>query len=762
MFATQGVTAATGTTVNINFSRLATYYAYLLVFVDWNNNGTYELTEQAGTTLTLPAGTGSGTYSFTIPLIGIVTNTNIHMRVFLGEPPSSGGAITTINPPCSAKWGQANDYYLKATCTNPTLAVTPPTPVICGIGSVNLTASGAGGTPTYTWAPSSSLSATTGATVTSSPGATITYTVTGYGPGVCLATTPVTVTVNPGITPVITASGSTTFCRGGSVLLSETSGTGVSFQWYIGASAIAGATNSTYNAAPTATTTYSVLVTSASGCTGTAAATVTILATPTAVITPVGATTVCAPNTVVLNANVAAGYTYRWFNTAGVITGSTMASYTATTSSNYKVEITASTGCKDTSAVTSVTVNPAPTAIITASGALTFCSYDSVILTATSAAGYTYQWLDGTTILGGATNTTYTARTPGTHNYRLKVTNSFGCSDTTASGAFIVVVNVAPVSAISASGPLSFCTGSSVTLSTVAAGGNTYQWYFGPTAATATPISGATGSAYTAAATGYYYVRVITPAGCTTNSLASAVLVTVVDIPTIMYGSSLSFCWGGSVNLYLSISSAASGITYQWKHNSLNITGATTNTYNAMASGYYTCFINIGGGCVGTTAAVYVNVFPLVNPPINYVGGYLRTLSTYASYQWYKVSVIIPGATTYMLHPTDTGDYAVIVTDTNGCHSVANSYPLHKLTLGLAQANINDAASVYPNPATDKVMIKSVNPVHAIISGIDGRTLLEGYAVRDMDISSLASGLYIITLFDTDGQRLLVEKLVKK
>ncbi len=762
MFSTQGVTAPTGTTVNINFSRLATYYAYLLVYVDWNDNGTYELTEQAGSTLTLPAGTGGGTYSFTIPLTGIVTNSNIHMRVFLGEPPSSGGAITTINPPCSAKWGQANDYYLKATCSNPSLAVTPPTPVICGIGSVNLTASGAGSTPTYTWSPASSLSATTGATVTSSPGSTITYTVTGYGPGVCLATTAVTVTVNPGITPVISTSGSTSFCRGGSVVLSETSGIGVSYQWYNGASAIAGATNSTYTASPTATTSYSVLVTSASGCTGTAAVTVTVLATPTAVITPAGATTVCSPNTVLLNATTGAGYTYRWFNTAGVITGSTSISYTASTTSNYKVEITATTGCKDTSASVAVVVNPAPTAVITASGALTFCSYDSVVLTATTSAGYSYQWMDGTTVLAGATNTTYTARTPGTHNYRLKVTNSFGCSDTTASGAFVVVVNVAPVSAITASGPLSFCTGSNVTLSTLAAGGNTYQWYFGASAATATPISGATASAYTAAVTGYYYVKVTTPAGCTTNSMASAVLVTVVDIPAIMYGSSLSFCWGGSVNLYLTISSSASGITYQWKHNSINITGATSTTYNAMASGYYTCFINIGGGCVGTTAAVYVNVFPLVNPPINYIGGYLRTLSSYASFQWYKGSAIIPGATTYMLHPTDTGDYAVIVTDTNGCHSVANTYPLHKLTLGVAQANAVDAPTIYPNPATDKVFIKADVLVHAVVSGIDGRTLLEGYSVSEMDIASLAPGLYMIALFDENGQRLLVEKLVKK
>ncbi|HWY97721.1 MAG TPA: hypothetical protein VNY36_01440, partial [Bacteroidia bacterium] len=56
------------------------------------------------------------------------------------------------------------------------LNVTPANPSFCAGSNVKLTASGA---TTYTWAPSSGLSATTGAVVTANPFSTTTYTVTG-------------------------------------------------------------------------------------------------------------------------------------------------------------------------------------------------------------------------------------------------------------------------------------------------------------------------------------------------------------------------------------------------------------------------------------------------------------------------------------------------------------------------------------------------------------------------------------------------------
>ncbi len=760
-FLTQGITAPTGSTVNINVGRSTGYLAYLAVYVDWNNNGTYEPTELVGTTMTLPSATASAVYSFTIPLIGIVTNTPLHMRVFVGEPPTAGGALSTINPPCSARWGEAVDYYLNSTCTNPTITCSPTSPSVCGpTGSIVLTASGAGGTPIYNWSPSAGLSTTLGAITTATPGATSTYTITGYGPGVCLATSPVTVTVNPIPVPVINPIGVLSVCPGGSITLSEVSGLGISYQWFRGGVSVFGATSATYNAAPTVATVYSVSVTSAAGCTGTTGVTVGITPPPVATVFPAGPITICAPATQVLTANFLPGLTYQWLDAGGIIPGANSRTYTVSATGNYRVEITTAGGCKDTSAYVSVTIQPAPTATVSASGPLTFCYLNSVVLTAGTVAGCTYQWFDGTTIISGATNITYVAATLGLHNYRVKVTNALGCSDTSGSGLFMVNVLPLPVSTITASGPTTFCIGNNVTLSTVLVAGNTYQWYSGPSISTAIAIPGATTSSYTTTTPGYYYVSVTSSAGCTSNSYFTPTIVSVIGNIQITH-TGLNICWGSYVNLSLGISASTTGITYQWKLNGANIPGATSSTYNADVTGSYTCHIVVGG-CTQTTLPVSVKVNPLPNPVITYGGGYLMTGPYYTSYQWYKSLIPISGANSWRIMPTVKAEYSVIVRDTNGCLSQTTIYRLDTIILGTNDIITNNLPIIYPNPTTGKVFINYSSKLHITVSGLDGKQLLDYASANEIDMTTLPTGTYLIVLYDEEGIRLMTQKVIKE
>ena len=106
------------------------------------------------------------------------------------------------------------------------------------------------------------------------PGATSsTYSVTKTGDYTCVTTSPcgtatsslIHVTVNKNPTASITAGGATTFCAGGSVTLTEAPVGGSTYQWYKGASTIAGATSTNYIA--TAPGNYKCRVTkTASGC----------------------------------------------------------------------------------------------------------------------------------------------------------------------------------------------------------------------------------------------------------------------------------------------------------------------------------------------------------------------------------------------------------------------------------------------------------------------------------------------------------------
>ena len=230
---------------------------------------------------------------------------------------------------------------------------------------------------------------------------------------------------------VITPSGPTTFCGGGSVILNATTGNGYSYVWKKNNVTIAGATSSSY----TVTTggSYTVVITSTGGSSTSPAIVVTVNANPSATITPAGPTTFCAGGSVTLNAVVAANRAYQWKKSGVNMAGATSASYVANASGTYKVTVTNTlTGCTKTSGTGIVVTKIAlPSAVITPQGPTTFCAGQSVVLTANTGAGLTYKWKKNGNYISLATNANYTATTAG--NYRIEVTNSNGCSKTSAS-----------------------------------------------------------------------------------------------------------------------------------------------------------------------------------------------------------------------------------------------------------------------------------------------------------------------------------------
>src|SRR5689334_10667918 len=79
---------------------------------------------------------------------------------------------------------------------------------------------------------------------------------------------------------------------------------------------------------------------------------------------------------------------------------------------------------------------------ISAGGPTGFCSGDSVILTATTGTGYSFQWYNNNIVIAGATAQTFTVKTTG--NYAVQVTvASPSCS---SFSNVIPVTVVAPLS----------------------------------------------------------------------------------------------------------------------------------------------------------------------------------------------------------------------------------------------------------------------------------------------------------------------------
>lgn len=130
----------------------------------------------------------------------------------------------------------------------PSITITEGGPTtFCSGGSVNLYATHDGAS--LQWQRNGvNIPGATSTTYTASGSGTKTYTCTTTSACGTSTSIGIVVTIKPNPPATITAGGATTFCAGGSVLLTANAGAGLSYQWYKGASLITGATSINYTA----------------------------------------------------------------------------------------------------------------------------------------------------------------------------------------------------------------------------------------------------------------------------------------------------------------------------------------------------------------------------------------------------------------------------------------------------------------------------------------------------------------------------------
>jgi IPT/TIG domain len=600
--------------------------------------------------LTSSSATGNHWYLNGTPIIGATSQEY--------GATSSGNYTLTVTAGCMSAPSAATVITVNPIPAQPTISAGGPT-TICAGQNVVLTSSSASGNQWYL-----NGSAINGATASQ-------YAATATGNYSVIATanacaspassaTTVSVTPLPAV-PTINAGGATTFCAGGSVTLTSSSASGN--QWYRNGTLIAGATQQTYDA--TTSGAYTVTTTANACASSSIAQIVTVNPTPaTPVITAGSSTSFCPGSSVTLTSSSATGN--QWYRDGNALDGATNQQYTATTAGDYTVIATINGCTSAVSVATSVAISPVPaTPAVTAGGATTFCAGGNVLLTSDSATGN--QWYrDGNPIAGG-TNPQYAATTGG--DYTVKVTAA-GCASAASNATTITVIPLPATPVISANGPLAFCNGGSVTLTSSSATGN--QWYLD-----GNPLNGETSPQYVATAAGNYTV-VVTAGGC--DSLMSAVTIVsssaVPATPVITPGGATTFCSGS--NVVLTSSSAAGN---QWYRDGNAISGATNQQYTATASGNYTAIVTTGGCSSSASAAAAVTVDPTPATPAITAGGATSfciggsvtlTSSSATGNQWYAGGNAINGATAQTYNATTSGNYTVIVT-TGNCTSAASA-----------------------------------------------------------------------------------------
>ena len=333
------------------------------------------------------------------------------------------------------------------------------------------------------------------------------------------------------------------------------------------------------------------------------------------------------------NVMVGAPYTYAWSN------GATTEDISNLPAGTYIVTVTSgATSVQDTFIVN----EPPPfTVSISTSGTTTFCQGDSVILTANAFAN-SFSWSTG------ATTQNITALTSGT--YTVTATSATGC---TASDNIVVTVNPnPPIPNVSASGGFVFCTGGSVTLTSDAGAATVWQ------------PSGTSGATYVVSSSGNYTATITDANGCTAASAPIAVNVIAQPIASITPSGPTTFCAGGSVDLSANY---PNGIL--WSN------GSTSTSLTVTTSGTYSFIVDLGNGCVDTSAVTTVTVNPNPTPTITpsgattfCAGGSVTLTSSYANGNAWS-----SGANTVSINVIASGIFTVTVTDANGCSGVSSA-----------------------------------------------------------------------------------------
>ena len=518
---------------------------------------------------------------------------------------SNGATTDTIVVSSAGTYTVTVTQFGNCSAVSTPVVVTQSAPVAIINGVLTICS---GSNTTLTATAGTSYQWSTGATTQSvSVGTSNVYTVTVTYSGGCTATASVNVTANTNPVPSIT--GNNSICQGQSSTISAGSYSGYSWS--------TGATTSSININTAGS--YSVTVTDANGCTGTATFNLAVNANPTPTIT--GVTSFCAGGNSTLNAG--GGYTnYLWSG------GATTQTINVTTGGNYAVTVTNAAGCTATTSKV-ITVNALPVPSVT--GTLAFCAGKNTTLTVPGSYA-SYQWSNGATTSNITVNTAST--------FTVTVTDANGC---TGSKSATTTINANPVPSIT--GNNSICQGQSSTINAGSYSG--YSW-----------STGATTSSININTAGNYSVTVTDANGCTGTATFN---LAVNANPTPAITGITSFCAGGNSTL-----NAGSGYTnYLWSG------GATTQTINVTTSGNYIVTVTNAAGCTATTNKVItVNALPVptISGPAGICPGASANLvaGSYASYLWSN------GNTTSSITTNVSGNYTVTVTDVNGCVGSSN------------------------------------------------------------------------------------------
>lgn len=224
-----------------------------------------------------------------------------------------------------------------------------------------------------------------------------------------------------------------------------------------------------------------------------------------------------------------------------------------------------------------------------------------------------------------------------------------------------------------------------------------------------------------------------------------------------------NICQGTTVNYTDASTNAPTSWTWSFPGGSPSSSTAQNPTvvYNTPGTHNAQLIATNGDGSdtILFTNYITVNASPAA-PTIIDNAGTLESSYTGSGNQWYLNGSPIGGATSATYTPTQGGLYTCIYTDGNGCTSTASN----SITSTLSLDDTEISFSIYPNPATDKLVIDAGTIIKANIKLLDlsGRVVINtqmNQSLQTIDLTNLSNGVYMIKV--EYGDQSITKKIVK-
>jgi len=380
-------------------------------------------------------------------------------------------------------------------------------------------------------------------------------------------------------------------------------------------------------------------------------------------------------------------------------------------------------------------------------------------LSAAATTGNTLNWY--TVPTGGVATTVPTPSTlsEGTFTYYVAQSGIQGIEGPRTT--IVVTVNANPSApVVTPSGATSFCTGSTITLTSDQATGNV--WSDGSASTTASIVVGTTG---------YYTVTYTDGNGCSATSVALSVNVSATPIPTITASGPLSFCEGDSVILV-----STSGDTYLWSDASASI----NDSLIVYGAGSFTVTTTNADAClgVGTSNATVIAVNPVPTAGATYTtSGNVTTFTNTgsvgaSSYSW----DFGDGSNSSLPAPVHAfaanATYTVVLTAIQG--SCTSTYTFDVIiNVGINELGLFENISLYPNPVKDEanlvIELNDNSAIEVVVYDLSGKVVSSVFSGQvnagktefKIDTNEFENGIYY-TKISTANSLKTIKMVVSK